>query len=60
VIEKFLYHATVVRRYMLVARFNMKVIVNLKARLVEKFSMRDLGSVKKILGIKISLEKRGC
>jgi len=45
---------------MLVARFNMKVIVNLKARLVEKFSMRDLGSVKKILGIKISLEKRGC
>ena len=42
---------------MLVVRSSMKEIVNLKARLAEKFSMKDLGPTKKILGIRIS-EKR--
>jgi len=35
---------------MLVAGSSMKEIVNLKARLAEEFSMKDLGPVRKILG----------
>ena len=36
----------------------MKEIVNLKARLAEKFSMKDLGPVKKILKMRINREKK--
>ena len=43
---------------MLVARSSMKEIVNLKAKLVKEFSMKDLGPAKKILRMKISREKR--
>ena len=42
---------------MLVVGSSMKEIVNFKARLAEKFSMKDLGPTKKVLGIRIS-EKR--
>ena len=45
---------------MLVAGSNMKEIVNLKAVLVKKFSMKDLGPAKKILGMRISRERRDC
>ena len=43
---------------MLITGSNMKEIVNLKARLAEEFSMKDLGSTKKILGIRISRERK--
>jgi len=45
---------------MLVAGSCMKEIVNLKAKLAEEFSMKNLSPVKKILGMRISREKRGC
>jgi len=45
---------------MLVAGASMKEIVNLKARLAEEFSMKDLCPVKKIFRMRISREKRGC
>jgi len=35
---------------MLVAGSNMKEIVNLKAKLVKEYSIKDLDPVKKILG----------
>ena len=43
---------------MLVAGSSMKEIVNLKVRLAEEFSMKDLGLAKKIFGIRISRERR--
>jgi len=36
----------------------MKEIVNLKAKLVKEFSMKDLGSAKKILRMRISRERK--
>ena len=45
---------------MLIAGSSMKEIVNLKAKLAEEFSMKNLSPVKKILGVRISREKRGC
>jgi len=45
---------------MLVAGSNMREIVNLKAKLAEKFSIKNLGPAKKILGMRISRERRGC
>ena len=42
---------------MLVAGSNMIGIVNFKAQLARKFSMKDLSLVKKIPGIRISREK---
>ena len=45
---------------MLVVGSSMKEIVNLKAKLTKEFSMKDLGPAKKILGMRISREKRGC
>ena len=44
---------------MLIAGSNVKKIVNLKARLAEEFSMKDSDPAKKILGMRISREKRG-
>ena len=44
----------------LVAGSNMKEIVNLKDKLAKEFSMKDLGLAKKILGMRISRERRGC
>ena len=41
-------------------RTSIKEITNLKARLVEKFSMKDLGLTKNVFGMKISREKRDC
>ena len=46
--------------YILVARSSMKETVNLKASLVEEFSMKDLGPARKILRMRINREKRGC
>ena len=43
---------------MLVDRSNMKEIVNLKAKLAKEFSMKDLGSAKKILGMRISKREK--
>ena len=43
---------------MLVAGSNMKEIVNLKAKLAEQFSMKDLGPVKKIFRMKINRERK--
>ena len=43
---------------MLVAGSSMKEIVNLKASLAEEFSMKDLGLARKILGMRISREKK--
>ena len=45
---------------MLVVGSNMKETVNLKASLAKKFSMKDFESCEKILGMRISKEKRGC
>ena len=45
---------------MLAARSRMKKIVNLKAKLAKKFSMKDLGPAMKILGMRITREKRVC
>jgi len=45
---------------MLVVESSMKEIVNLKAKLAKEFSMKDLGPAKKILGMRISREKRSC
>jgi len=36
----------------------MKEIVNLKAKLAKEFSMKDLGSTKKILGMRINKERK--
>jgi len=44
----------------LVGGSSMKKIVNLKAKLTEEFSMKNLGPMKKILGMRINREKRGC
>ena len=41
---------------MLVTRSSMKEIVNLKARLAEELSMKDLGPAKNILGMRINGE----
>ena len=45
---------------MLVVGSNMKEIVNLKASLAKEISMKDLGLTRKILGMRINREKRGC
>ena len=45
---------------MLVAGSSMKEIVNLKAQLARKFSMKDLSLAKKILGMRINREKKDC
>jgi len=45
---------------MLIVRSSMKEIVNLKAKLEKEFSMKNLSLAKKILGMKISREKKGC
>ena len=45
---------------MLVAESSMKEIMNVKAKLAEEFSMKDLSTTKKILGMKIKREKRSC
>ena len=45
---------------MLVARSSIEKIVNLKASMAKEFSIKDLGLGRKILGIRISREKRGC
>jgi len=42
---------------MLIAGSSMQEIVNLKAQLPKKFSMKDLGPAKKILGMRISRER---
>ena len=42
---------------MLVAGSSMDEIVNLKAQLSKEFAMKDLGSAKKILGMRISRDK---
>jgi len=43
---------------MLVEGSNIKEIVNLKARLAEEFSMKDLSYAKKIFGMRISRERK--
>jgi len=43
---------------MLDAGSNMKEIVNLKAQLARKFSMKNLSPAKKILGMRISRERK--
>ena len=43
---------------MLVVGTSMKEIVNLKTQLAREFSMKDLGPVKKILGMRISTERK--
>ena len=43
---------------MLVVRPSIKEIVNLKAKLVKEFSMKDLGPAKKILRMKINRERK--
>ena len=43
---------------MLVAGSSIKEIVNLKAQLARKFSMKDLGPAKKILRMRISRERK--
>ena len=45
---------------MLVVGSSMKEIVNRKAKLVNEFSMKDLGPAKRILEMWISREIRGC
>ena len=45
---------------MFVAGSSMKEIVNLKTKLAKEFSMKNLGPAKKILGMRINREKRGC
>jgi len=45
---------------MLVAGSSVNKIMNLKVKLVEEFSMKDLSPMKKILGMRINREKRGC
>ena len=42
---------------MLVARFNMDHIKGLKCQLAHVFSMKDLGLGKKILGMKICIDR---
>ena len=42
----------------LITGSSMKEIMNLKARLAEEFSMKDLGHVKKILGMRINRERK--
>jgi len=42
----------------LVAGSNMKEIVNLKTKLAEEFSMKDLSSAKKIIEMRISRERK--
>jgi len=42
----------------LVVESSMKEIVNLKIKLVKEFSIKDLGPAKKILGIRISKERK--
>jgi len=59
VTREFIYHDTNVDD-MLVVGSNMKETVNLKASLAKKFSMKDFESCEKILGMRISKEKRGC
>jgi len=41
-----------------VAGSSMKKIVNFKAQLVREFSMKNLGLTKKILGMRISRERK--
>ena len=43
---------------MLVVGSSVKEIVNLKAKLAEKFLMKDLGLAKKILRMRISRERK--
>jgi len=43
---------------MLVAKSSMKVIVNLKTQLAREFSMKDLGPVMNILGMRINRERK--
>ena len=43
---------------MLITGSSMKEIVNLKVRLAEEFSMKDLGPVRKILGMRINRERK--
>jgi len=43
---------------MLVARSNMKEIMNLNAKLAEEFSMKDLGPMKKIFEMRICRERK--
>ena len=43
---------------MLVAGSSMKEIVNLKAQLARKFSMKNLGPTKKILEMRINRERK--
>jgi len=45
---------------MLVAGSGIEEIVNLKAKLAEEFSMKNLGPVTKILEMRISREKIDC
>jgi len=59
VTREFIYHDTNVDD-MLVVGSNMKETVNLKASLAKKFSMKDFKPCEKILGMRISKEKRGC
>ena len=43
---------------MLVARSSMKEIVNLKTQFAREFLIKDLGTTKKMLGIRINGEKK--
>ena len=45
---------------MFIAGFSMKEIVNLNASLAKKFSMKNFVPARKILGMKISREKKEC
>ena len=45
---------------MFVVGSSMEEIVNLKAKLVKEFSMKDLSRAKKIFGMRISREKKSC
>jgi len=60
VVREFLYHATILIDDILVVGSTMKEIVNPKAKLMEEFLMKDLGTVIKILEMRISREKRDC
>jgi hypothetical protein len=55
-----LYYISIVVDDMLVAGSNMKDINVLKKKLSNSFVMKDLGTAKKILGMRIIRDKKNC
>jgi hypothetical protein len=44
----------------LIAGYNMKDINVLKKKLTNSFTMKDLGAAKKILGMRITRDRKNC